>query len=213
DHPSKVIISRFEVFLDDLDLMVEWAKKQYPGLPVYILSHSMGGLIATHYGIKRSELDSAIKGFIVSSPYFVNAVKTPPIMYKIAGILSEVVPKMAVPMEDLLPNVTRDKEIYERHRKDEADGIMATHASARFACELLKAQAWIPENIGRWKHPVLMIVAGDDKLAEAKASRSLIAKIEPSLVTELYYPENYHENFNELNREEIFGKVVEWVED
>lgn len=212
DHPSKVIISRFEGFLDDLDLMVEWMKQQYPGLPVYILAHSMGGLIATHYGIKRLELDPVIKGFIVSSPYYVNAIKTPPIMEKLAGLLSVVAPKMTVPLEDILPNVTRDKAIYERHRKDEADGIMAKYASARFAGELLKAQAWIPENIARWKHPILAIVAGEDKLANAEATRLLLGKIDPSLLTELYYPENYHENFNELNRDEIFGKIVEWVE-
>ena len=48
DHKRQVYIPRFEVFLDDLDLMVEWVKKEYPGLPVFILSHSMGGLITTH---------------------------------------------------------------------------------------------------------------------------------------------------------------------
>lgn len=212
DHPTKVIISRFEVFLDDLDLMLEWVKKQYPGLPVYILAHSMGGLIATHYEIKRPKLDPVIKGFIISSPYYVNAIKTPPIMEKVAGLLSAIAPKMTVPLEDILPNVTRDKEIYERHRKDEADGIMATHASARFASELLKAQAWIPENIARWNHPLLMIVAGEDKLANAEDTRLLMGKIKTSLRTELFYPENYHENFNELNREEIFGEIVKWVE-
>ncbi len=133
-------------------------------------------------------------------------------MLKLAGLLSALAPKMTVPIEDILPNVTRDQEIYERHRKDEADGIMATHASARFAGELLKAQAWVPANIKRWKHPMLLIVAGDDKLADSAATRSLTALIDPGLVKELYYPENYHENFNELNRDEIFALIVEWTE-
>ena len=211
DHPTKVIISRFEVFLDDLGLMVEWVKHNFPDVPIYILAHSMGGLIVTHWGIKRLDQDPLIKGFIISSPYYVNAIKTPPLMKKMAGLLSILAPRMKVPIEDILPNVTRDKEIYLRHRKDETDGIMAKYASARFAGELLKAQAWVPENISRWKHPLLVIVAGDDKLADAASTRMLIGKIEPGLVTELYYPENYHENFNEINREEIFGQIVEWV--
>ncbi|MFO7671380.1 MAG: alpha/beta fold hydrolase [Bacteroidales bacterium] len=211
DHPTKVIISRFKVFLDDLDLMVSWVKENYPALPIYILAHSMGGLIVTHYGIERLDEDPLIRGFIVSSPYYVNAIKTPAIMMKLAGVLSVLAPKMTVPIEDLLPNVTRDQAIYERHRKDEADGIMATHASARFAGELLKAQAWVPGNIARWKHPILIIVAGADKVADSASTRSLVSLIKPGLVTELYYPENYHENFNELNRNEIFAKIVEWV--
>ena len=210
DHPTKVIISRFEGFLDDMDLMLAWVKQAYPKVPIYILAHSMGGLITTHYGIKRLNGDPLIKGFIISAPYYVNAIKTPPIMLKLAGLLSALAPKMTMPLDDILPYVTHDKDIYERHRKDEADGLMATHISARFAGETLKAQAWIPDNISRWKHPMLVIVAGDDKLADSASARTLIGKIKPELVTELFYPENYHENFNEINRDEIFAKIVEW---
>ncbi len=207
-----MIIPGFEVFLDDMELMIVWVKEKYPGIPIFILAHSMGGLIATHFGIRRLKDDPVIKGFIVSSPYYVNAINTPWIMQKMAGILSAIAPRMAVPLEDFVPYVTHDKEIYERHRKDNKDGVKAHKASARFASELLKAQAWVPENIAGWKYPILVIVAGDDKLANAEATRQLIGQIDEGLVTEFYYPENYHENFNELNRNEIFARILKWVE-
>ena len=213
DHPTRVIISRFDVFLDDLDRMLDWVKQSYPGLPIFFLAHSMGSLVVTHYGIRRLGDDPDIKGFILSSPYYVNAIKTPPIMVKLAGILSAIAPRMKLPIESFLDQVTRDKEIYQRHLKDEADGIMAKESSMRFGAELLKAQAWIPDHIGSLDRPVLMIVAGDDRLADAGATRSLLKKIRPELLTELYYPENMHENFNELNREEIFGEILRWVEE
>ena len=212
DHKRKVYIPSFEVFLDDLDLMVVWVKENYPGLPVFILSHSMGGLVTTHYGLTRLDLDPAIRGFITSSPYYVNAVKTPKIVQSLAGLLSLLTPKMTIPIEDILVHVTHDQEIYQRHLADERDGIMANKASARFANELLKAQRWIPDHIAAWKHPLLAIVAGDDKVAEAEATLQLLGLIDPELLTELYYPENFHENFNELNREKIFAKIIEWVE-
>lgn len=211
DHKEKVYIPRFEVFLDDLELMVEWVKKHYPGVPVFILAHSMGSLVATHYGLKKPDIDPQIKGFILSSPYYVNAVRVPWIMMKMVGILSAVAPRMTVPMEDILFNVTHDEAIYNRHRRDERDKVMANKASARFASELLKAQRWIPENIARWNHPMLAVIAGDDKLADADSTRQLIGQIDPALVTEHFYPENYHENFNELNREEVFAGILEWV--
>jgi alpha-beta hydrolase superfamily lysophospholipase len=119
---------------------------------------------------------------------------------------------MAIPLEDILVHVTHDQAIYQRHLEDERDGIMAKKASARFANELLKAQRWIPEKIVEWKHPMLAIVAGDDKVADTGATRILLKKIDPELITELYYPENFHENFNELNRDEIFVQILEWVE-
>ena len=119
---------------------------------------------------------------------------------------------MTVPIEDILLNCTHDMEIYNRYRQDEKDGIMANKASARFASELLKAQAWIPDHIAKWNYPLLAIVAGDDKVADAPAARKLLKEIDPGLVTELYYPDNYHENFNELNREEVCARIVEWCE-
>jgi lysophospholipase len=172
----------------------------------------MGGLIASHYGLRRMNLDPQFRGFIISSPYYENAIKTPKIMEKLAGLLAALTPRLTIPLEDITVHVTHDESIYHRHRADERDGIMATKASARFASELLKAQRWIPEHIAGWKHPLLAIVAGDDKVADANATRSLLDQIDPGLLSELYYPDNYHENFNELNRDEIFTKILEWVE-
>ncbi|MCK5137249.1 MAG: alpha/beta fold hydrolase [Bacteroidales bacterium] len=212
DLKEKVYIPRFEVFLDDLGLMIEWTKEQYAGLPVFILGHSMGGLIATLYGLDRLGNDPQIKGFIISSPYYVNAIKAPWILLKIAGLLSVVAPKMTVPIEDSKPYLTLDKEIYQRHLDDESNHIRAAHVSARFASELLKAQQYIPDQIAGWKHPLLAFVAGDDRLADAGATRQLLGKIDPGVLTEHYYPENFHENFNEINREEIFSIIVEWVD-
>ena len=212
DQQRKVYIPRFEVFLDDLELMLDWVKNAYPGLPFFILSHSMGGLIITHFGIRRFSGDPLFKGFITSSPYYVNAVKSPKIVEKLAGVLSALTPKMAVPIEDLLPNCTHDEAIYKRYREDEKDGIMATKASARFAAELLKAQAWIPGHIAQWDHPMLVIIAGDDKVADSEGAMELLKKIKPGLIDLIVYPENYHENFNEINREEVSDRVVEWAE-
>jgi len=211
DHPYLVYVPRFEVFLDDLDLMLDRAKRVYPGKPLFILAHSMGGLIATHYGIRRLGDDPDVRGFILSSPYYVNAVKAPKIVRQLAGLLSVLFPKMKLPVEDIIRYVTHDETIYKRHRSEQRQGIKATEASARLGHELLKAQSWIPENISRWQHPMLLIVAGDDRLADADSTRDLAGLIHRELVEELYYPENYHENFNELNRNEIFEKILEWA--
>jgi len=212
DRKRKVYIPRFEVFLDDLDLMLIWVKENYPGLPIFILSHSMGGLVTTHWGLSRLDHDPDVRGFITSSPYFVNAVKTPKILVKLVGLLSSLTPRMTVPTEDILIHLTRDKDIYQSYLDNERDGIKANKVSILCVNELLKAQRWISGKIATWKHPLLAIIAGDDKIAQAEAARELLGQINPDLLTELYYPDNYHENFNELNRDEIFAKILEWLE-
>jgi len=211
DHPGKVSFQHFEHLTGDVGLMLGWVKSQYPGLPVFIMGHSMGALVATHYGINCAQ-DAAVKGYIFSSPYFVNAVKVPKFMISLVGILANLLPRMIVPTEDFKKLVTHDEEIYKRQRKDENDGYVVSSVTIRSANEVVKAQAWIPGNIARWNKPLLVILAGDDRIAETASTQSLLSLIEPDLVSEHYYPENYHENFNEPNREEIFSRIIEWTE-
>ena len=211
DHPSRVIIRHFEDFLDDLGLMLEKVKKDFPGIPVFFIAHSMGCLVGTHFGIRRLGEDPDVKGFIFSSPYFVNAVRAPKIVIRVAGILAALVPRMKAPVEDFVDFVTRDREIMKRHREDQKAGMKGLTVSIRFGNELIKAQEWLPGHIGEWKYPLLLIVAGSDRLADAEATRQLAGTIDQGLVTELYYPENFHENFNEPNRKEIYGEILKWV--
>lgn len=212
DHPRKVSFRHFEDLVMDVELLLAWVKEQYPGLPVFIVAHSMGALVATHFGIRGQTKDSFVQGYIFSSPYYVNAVKVPGIMISLVGVLAQLLPGMIVPTEDFKKVVTHDEAVYKRQRKDEEDGFVVSSVTMRSASELVKAQAWIPENITRWKHPVLFILAGDDRISDMHANTKLIKQIEPDLVSELHYPENYHENFNELNREEVFARILEWVE-
>jgi len=212
DRKRKAHITGFEAFLDDLELMLAWVKEEYPGIPVFILGHSMGGLIVTHFGIRRYQIDPMVKGFILSAPGYENSVKTSKFMLAVARILSRITPGAVVPVEDLRLHVTRDKKEFNRMREDERDGIQATKMSARMASEFLRAQAWVPGHIQAWKYPLLALIPGDDKLVNSGVTRELLSKIQKGLLTENFYPDNYHECFNELNREDVFAGMLEWCE-
>ncbi len=212
DKQKKVFVPRFETFLDDLKLFIDWVKTHYPELPLILLGHSMGGLILTHYGLRRiQQPDPRISGFVFSSPYFENAIPVHPILKKLSGLLSMVLPKISIPIKDFTDELTHDTAITERHKKDEADHIRASEVTARFGSELLKAQAFAQKRIAEWQHPLLVFIAGQDRLADSRVTTKMLQKIDPELVTAHTYPNNYHENFNETNREEIFGVIEEWI--
>jgi len=212
DLKRKAHIRSFDSFLDDLQLMLDWVKQNYQGVPIFIMGHSMGGLIVTHFGIRRFKEDPLVKGFILSAPGYENSLKTSKALIAMAKLLSVIAPKMVVPVEDLRPHVTRDEAEYKRMRADEEDGIQATHMSARMGAEFLKAQEWVPAHIAEWDQPLMVIVPGKDKLINSEVTRGLLKKIKGDLLTEVFYPENKHESFNEINREEVFARIVEWCE-
>lgn len=211
EKARRVDIPGFDVFLDESELFIAWAKRAYPGLPLFVMGHSMGGLIATHLGLERVPADPAIKGFILSSPYYVNAIKVAPVLLALSGVLARLLPRMKVPLVSLTDMLTHDQDITARHYADEADHTRATEVTVRFGHALTVAQAGLAPKMARWRYPLFAVVAGDDKLADADAGEAILKSVDGKLLTYRRHAQNYHENFNELNREQIFGDILDWM--
>ncbi|HEY0844945.1 MAG TPA: alpha/beta fold hydrolase, partial [Noviherbaspirillum sp.] len=213
DGKRRVDIPGFKTFLDDGELFLRWVKKHYDGLPIFVMGHSMGALIATWLGLERIPRDPDIKGFILSSPYYVNAIKVPKLLLTFSDLVAKLAPTAKVPIGSFTNVLTHDRAITERHFADERDGIRAVEATMRFASALSAAQAGLPSRISAWRYPMFAVVAGDDKLADAGATETILKTIDPTLLEYHFYPDNYHENFNETNRDTIFADVLRWMED
>ncbi|MDP2366844.1 alpha/beta fold hydrolase [Rhodoferax sp.] len=212
DQKKRVDIPGFDSFLDDAELFLRWVKANYPGLPVFVMGHSMGALIASHLALGRFAKDQDIKGYILSSPYYVNAVKVPKLLLWFSSSLAKAFPKLKVPLEPLTDSLTHDQTITARHFVDEKDHIRATEVSFRFAAALLGAQTALIGKLSGCAHPVFAVVAGDDKLADATATQAMLKTIPATLLEQHLYPDNFHENFNEINRDIIFGDILRWLE-
>ncbi|HJV79447.1 alpha/beta fold hydrolase [Noviherbaspirillum sp.] len=212
DRKKRVDIPSFNNFLDDGELFLQWVQRSYPGLPIFVMGHSMGALISTWLGLTRFPRDRDIKGFIISSPYYVNAIKVPALLVSLSTVLARLMPKAKVPLASLTDALTHDPDITARHYADEKDDIRATEVTFRFANELAQAQAGLTGKLSSWPYPMFAVVAGNDKLADAQAVAAMLKTVRPDLLEYHFYPDNYHENFNELNREEIFAKIQTWME-
>jgi lysophospholipase len=213
-HGQKVRIDipNFDVFLDDVERMLSWVRAEYPSVPVFLMGHSMGALIATHMEITGRLNAFDIRGVILSSPYYANAIPVPALVVHLSGVLAKLFPTAKVPMTSLTEWLTHDATIIQRHYQDEQMHRRATEASMRFGRCLLQAQSALGDDLSRWQHPVFAVVAGDDKLADAKISRQMLDTIPDVYRTLHYFPENFHENFNETNRDEIFSALWQWIQ-
>ncbi|MEI8324040.1 MAG: alpha/beta fold hydrolase [Betaproteobacteria bacterium] len=209
---ARVDIPGFYVFLADTELFLAWLKTQYPDQPIFLMGHSMGALIAAHLELGRFAGNPDIKGIILSSPYFVNAVRVPRVLVALSSVLARMFPTAKVPMESLTQSLTHDTAILARHYADEQDNIRASEVSFRFAAALLSAQAALRGELSAWRHPTFAVLAGDDKLANAQAARSMLETMPHQLLELHWHRENYHENFNERNRETTFRDIEVWLE-
>ena len=209
---ARIDIPNFDVFLDDVERMLSWTRAEYPYLPVFLMGHSMGALIATHLEIAGRLKNFDIRGVILSSPYYANAIPVPALVVHLSGVLAKLFPTAKVPMTSLTEWLTHDAAIIQRHYQDEQAHRRGTEASMRFGRSLLDAQSALGGNLKQWLHPVFAVVAGDDKLADAKISRQMLDTIPEVCRTLHYFPENFHENFNETNRDDIFAALWQWMQ-
>lgn len=206
-------IDSYEIYADDIDKYYLSIKKENPGIPIFILAHSNGSLISLYYSLTKGA-NKDIKGFILSSPWLVNRVKVSVPVKIISKLLAFIKPTIPLSPEPLTDVLTHDPEITERHHRDEASGIRGTQISAKLGIEYLKAQSFVLKNMTNWKSaPILGIIAGDDHLADPLGSINALNSINEVSVKILSYSHNFHENFNELNRQEIFGEIWSWLQD
>jgi alpha-beta hydrolase superfamily lysophospholipase len=118
---------------------------------------------------------------------------------------------MKVPLASLTDQLTHDGAITARHHADERDGIRATEITVRFGNALTQAQQGLAARMPAWSQPLFAVVAGADQLADADAAEAMLKSVPASLLTYRRYPQNFHENFNELNREQIFADILAWM--
>ncbi len=205
-------IDSYDVYSKDIHKYYDEIRQQYPTTPVFILSHSNGALIALNYCLGLGK-NIDIQGHVMSSPWLENNVKVPKILLALSKVIALVAPKFAIATEEITDKLTHDDTIKKRHYEDEKKGLRGKTASTKIAVESLKTQAFVINNLDQWKtFPIFAVIAGQDLIAVPEAAENALKKVPQDLLHLIIYEDNYHENFNEINREEIFEKIHNWME-
>jgi len=204
-------INSYDDYARDVHGFYGWVKERHPGIPIFIISHSNGALISLYYGLSIGK-GSDIKGYVLSSPWLENRVVVPTVLRYLSKVIAAVSPTFSIAPEPVTDFLTHDEAITARHYSDEKIGLRGTRASAKLGVESEKAQAWVLKNMKHWaQFPIYCVIAGQDKLAVPETAERAMAEVPKGLATVVTYAENYHENFNEVNRGEIFDQVWDWM--
>ena len=213
DLPGQGMTTRaFRGHIDSFDEYLEevksWIEDAYDySLPVFLLGHSMGGLIAIRL-LQEEEWD--IAGVILSSPCLGLMTHPPKYLTAISHGMNIVMPKFRVDTGLTPQMATRNSEIRE---SDTNDTLYITKVSVRWYRELVQAMKDAFEEIPEFQDvPLLMMQGGDDKVVNKKAVREWFNY---NLASEKQYkewPKLYHEIFNEPERDDVFQYALSFVE-
>jgi alpha-beta hydrolase superfamily lysophospholipase len=203
---ARANIQRFAHVVADFDTFAGHAAREHPGLPVFVLGHSMGGAIAF---ASASRLQDSLCGLVLSAPALGVGDTVPPLKLALVRLLSAVAPGVGALT---LPSnsISRDPEVV---RAYEADPLVFHKAiPARTLVELLQAMATFPELAVRFHRPVLIQHGRADTLVPLAAAHGVYHAIASPDRTIKLYDGLYHEVYNEPERELVIGELLGWLD-
>ncbi len=194
----------YDVLLADVDLLKAKAKADFPGLPVFLYGHSMGGGLALHYVLKHG--DDGLNGVIASAPLIHPAEPVPGPLRALVKILRPVLPNMTIGNE-----ISGDKvsSVPDEQKRYEQDPLNHGRLGLGLATGIIEGGEWVADNAERWNTPLLLIHAEADKLTQFNSSREFAANAQNCEFHPMADCE--HEMHNDSVREDVYGKMTAFM--
>ena len=204
----RVLIRNFQHLMDDIDQMVERVRREHPGMPLFLLGHSMGGALSLGHALRHGE---KLSGLMLSGPA-VALDGAPPLLKPISKCLSAVAPRLGLFSIDF-KLITRDRHAVADFVADPLNyhGKMPVATLA----EIVRFVEWLPTVLSMLKLPLLLMHGENDQLAGVSGSRRVYEQVSSKDKTLKVYDGLFHEIFNELpvDRARVLNDMVSWVDE
>jgi alpha-beta hydrolase superfamily lysophospholipase len=190
--------------LDDLATVFDRSRAvMAPGLPLVLLGHSLGGLIAARFvSLKLRTVDA----LVLSSPALdpgLNAFQK-----LLLATLPKIAPNLRVGNGLNANFLSHDAAVVAAYR---ADPLVHDRISARLALFIATAGAQTCALASQWTVPTLLIYAGQDRLVNPQGSRRFAALAPTDVLSSQCFEDLYHEIFNESDPAPVFAALQQWL--
>lgn len=191
-------------YTDDLGTFIALAKSREPGLKVFLLGHSAGGVVSCTWALDHQ---SEIAGFICES--FAFEVPAPAPVLALVRLLARITPKLPV-LKLKMKDFTRDPAAL---RALEADPLTKGEAQpARTVAALLEATDRMRREFSRITLPVLIMHGTQDKATRPSGSELFYEAAGSRDKTLKLYEGHFHDLLNDLNKEQVMADVIAWID-
>jgi alpha-beta hydrolase superfamily lysophospholipase len=191
-------VNDFSDYCEDQKRFIEFVKSNHHplGKPLVLFSHSMGGLITMKTLIEHAPQN--ISALALSSPLNGVSLQIPTWKDKGARFLADWMPKFTLFNEINYADLHRDQELLQEYK---ADPLRHDKISPRLFVGMLEAMDMVRASAAELRLPVIMQLAGRDKIVSTPASEAVFKKISSSQKLLYIYPDSLHEIFNDLDRD------------
>jgi alpha-beta hydrolase superfamily lysophospholipase len=193
-----------EAVLQDIDLLLAQARQRYPGLPLLLYGHSLGGILVLHYALKRKP---DLLGVIATSPGLRTALEQQPFKIAMAKLLGTLIPKATLPSGLDVNALSHDQSVIDTYKNDP---LNHDKVSLGFGKIMLGVAAQTLQHAAEFPLPLLLIHGKADAIAFASGSIEF-AEAMADNVRLVLVEGGFHELHNEPGKDEMIAMMLEWA--
>lgn len=202
---ERLYVDTIDDYVDDVNRLVELARAREPGLPVFMLAHSAGGVIACTYALEHQD---KLAGLICES--FAHEVPASDFVLAILKGISLVAPHTHVlKLED--DDFSRDQDFVDRMKHDPL--IAREGYPTQTVAELVRADERLVGEFENITLPVFILHGTADQVTKPHGSERFNQLGGSSDKTLRLYEGHLHDLLNDLGKEEVMADIVAWIDE
>ena len=201
---ERFYVENIKDYVGDLHALVKLAKTREPGLPVFVLGHSAGGVVACTYALEHQ---SEINGLICES--FAFQVPAPDLALSAIAAFSRIAPRLPV-LKLKNKDFTRDQNAVEVLN---ADPLIANEVQpAKTVAALFRADQRLKKEFPKITLPVFILHGTADRATKSSGSEFFYISAGSKDKTLRLYDGYFHDLLNDVGKEAVMSDIQRWIE-
>jgi alpha-beta hydrolase superfamily lysophospholipase len=202
---QRAYLGSWKEYRGDLEAFVGRVREWEPGLPLFLLGNSLGGLVVLDYVLHHP---GKVEGVIASAPVL-GDVGVPPVLMALGRVMSRVLPRFSLNVGMDLTGLAREPSVIEAVL---ADPLFHRRGTARLSTEVTAAIDRVQHLAGTLSVPLLILHGSADRMVPPDGSRTFFAKVRFPDREFREYPDAYHGLFADLGFEAVLGDLEGWID-
>jgi alpha-beta hydrolase superfamily lysophospholipase len=201
---ERCFVEKIDDYADDLATFIGMVRVREPGLPVFLLGHSAGGVVACLYALEHQ---SEITGLICES--FAHEVPAPDFALAVVEGLSHIAPHaQALKLKN--EDFSRDPQVVAAMN---ADPLIANEVQPTLTvAALVRADERLKKDFSRITLPVLILHGTSDRAAKPSGSRRFYEKAASTDKMLKLYEGHYHDLLADVGKQQVMADIQNWID-
>jgi len=199
-------VNSFNDFIEAVEIYLDMIRSWQPDLPVFLMGHSMGGLIAAVFLIDHQDQlrGAVLSGSLVQVPEYVSDLTL-----KMGNILSVLLPKFGVVRIDA-EGLSRDPAVVQAYIDDPL--VFTGKSKVRISNEINRGIILLEKEGTKIDLPLLILHGGADRVCDPSWSEYLHNLVSSPDKELIIYDGLFHEVYHEPENQTVYADLLNWLE-